>query len=508
MSSPVLQLARPEVVSLADDAPENQPQALRERMAELYGVPTENLAATQDTDNAVDLLIRAFCNSGIDSVVSLENSSVDFSAKLQGVTAITAPSDEDFTFDKEAFVQSVKRESNVKLAFLSSPIRPTGAIIESADILFLCERFSKTVIVVDESTIEFSGCESLSTEATRRDNLVVLRSLSAAYDIDGAQCGAVIANSEIAHLIRRIAAPLPGACDDIAMNALSAVQAPVKRANIERIIIERERIRSQLSESAFVERIFPSEGNFLFVETRNTRELKSVLARAGVRLAFLEERFLRLPIGAPQENDLILDAFGLRTSNRKVRRGQTLRETKETRIAVSVDLDNETPIDVKTGNGFFDHMLEQIARHGGFSLILQCEGDLHIDAHHTIEDCMLALGEAMREALGDRRGVARFGAVLPMDETRAEALIDLSGRPYAKFTGSFSSPMIGDYPTQMTAHAMRSLAESMRAAIHITVEGENDHHMTEACYKSLGRALRQAIRIESGSIPSSKGVLA
>ena len=152
-------------------------------------------------------------------------------------------------------------------------------------------------------------------------------------------------------------------------------------------------------------------------------------------------------------------------------------------------------------------MLDQVAAHGGFSLVLSCDGDLEIDPHHSIEDCAIALGSALAKALGDKRGIRRFGFALPMDEAEAQVLIDLSGRPYCRFEGHFAASHIGDYPTQMTAHVFRSLADSMGAAIHVKVEGENDHHKTEACFKAFGRALRDAIRCEGDVLPSTKGVL-
>jgi imidazoleglycerol phosphate dehydratase HisB len=150
-----------------------------------------------------------------------------------------------------------------------------------------------------------------------------------------------------------------------------------------------------------------------------------------------------------------------------------------------------------------------VAAHGGFSLVLSCDGDLEIDAHHSIEDCAIALGSALSQALGERRGIGRFGFALPMDEAEAQVLIDLSGRPFSRFEGSFEATHIGAYPTEMTEHVFRSLADSMRSAIHVRVEGANDHHKTEACFKAFGRALRQAIRPEAGSdaLPSTKGVL-
>jgi histidinol dehydrogenase len=189
------------------------------------------------------------------------------------------------------------------------------------------------------------------------------------------------------------------------------------------------------------------------------------------------------------------------------RRGEVQRRTKETQIEAIVDLDASGPVKIDTGVGFFDHMLEQIAHHGGFSLSLSCKGDLHIDAHHSIEDCAIALGQALNEALADRRGIARFGFVLPMDEAEAQISVDLSGRPYLVFDGAFTAPAIGAYPTEMTEHVFRSLAQNLGATVHLSVTGANDHHKTEACFKALGRALRSAIRIEGAELPSTKGVL-
>jgi imidazoleglycerol-phosphate dehydratase/histidinol-phosphatase len=183
------------------------------------------------------------------------------------------------------------------------------------------------------------------------------------------------------------------------------------------------------------------------------------------------------------------------------------RVTKETDVAVDVNLDRTGPVAISTGIGFFDHMIEQVARHGGFSLQLTCRGDLGVDEHHTVEDCALALGQALREALGDKRGIARFGFLLPMDEARAQVAIDLSGRAYAVFEGTFGRETVGGLPTELVPHFFRSLGESLGAAIHVQVQGENTHHMVEACFKGVGRALRQAVRIEGTELPSSKGVL-
>ena len=183
------------------------------------------------------------------------------------------------------------------------------------------------------------------------------------------------------------------------------------------------------------------------------------------------------------------------------------RTTSETRIRVSVDLDREARAEVASGIGFFDHMLEQIGRHGGFALTLVCAGDIHIDEHHSVEDSALALGEALRKALGDKRGIARYGFTLPMDETLAEAALDLSGRAHFVFDGAFGRDSLGELSTEMVPHFFRSLCDALGANLHLKVRGENTHHMVEACFKVFARALRQAIRREGEGIPSTKGSL-
>jgi len=253
-------------------------------------------------------------------------------------------------------------------------------------------------------------------------------------------------------------------------------------------------------------------GNFLFLQVEDAEALGARLRSLGIRVRFRPNAApggLRLTIGTEAENAAALTAFGVETETPAARRAELVRDTKETKIAVAVDLDKASPRQVETGVPFYDHMLDQVAAHGGFSLVLSCDGDLDIDAHHSIEDCAIALGTALSQALGERRGIGRFGFALPMDEAEAQVLIDLSGRPFSQFEGTFEASHIGAYPTEMTEHVFRSLADSMRSAIHVRVEGDNDHHKTEACFKAFGRALRRAIRPESvgDAMPSTKGML-
>ncbi|MDX2163939.1 MAG: bifunctional histidinol-phosphatase/imidazoleglycerol-phosphate dehydratase HisB [Gammaproteobacteria bacterium] len=183
------------------------------------------------------------------------------------------------------------------------------------------------------------------------------------------------------------------------------------------------------------------------------------------------------------------------------------RKTNETDIAVVINLDSVNGVEIQTGIGFFDHMLEQLAKHGGFSLGVKVSGDLHIDDHHTVEDTAITIGEAIRKALGNKLGIARYGFVLPMDESQVQVALDLSGRSYFLFDGKFEREAVGGLSTELVPHFFRSLSEGLKANLHIDVKGENTHHMVESIFKGVGRSLRQAIEKSGENLPSTKGVL-
>ncbi len=195
-----------------------------------------------------------------------------------------------------------------------------------------------------------------------------------------------------------------------------------------------------------------------------------------------------------------------------MRQAAVERKTKETSIAVTVDLDGTGEATVATGVGFFDHMLDQIARHALFDLTIKAEGDLHIDMHHTVEDTGIALGQAVRKALGDKRGIVRYADVhLPMDETLTRVALDFSGRPFLVFRTQFDRPKIGDFDTELVREFFQAFAMNADATLHIeTLYGRNNHHIAESCFKGLARALRAAVAIDPRQvdrIPSTKGSL-
>jgi imidazoleglycerol-phosphate dehydratase/histidinol-phosphatase len=189
------------------------------------------------------------------------------------------------------------------------------------------------------------------------------------------------------------------------------------------------------------------------------------------------------------------------------RRSTLTRQTYETQVEVIVDLNQSHPISINTSLGFFDHMLEQFAKHADISVQLKAQGDLQVDEHHLVEDTALVLGQALRQALGDKQGIQRYGFVLPMDEACAEVALDLSGRSYFVFEGNFTREKVGSLPTELIPHFFRSFSEGLKATLHLKVSGQNDHHQIESLFKGVGRAFKQAKKIEGTELPSTKGIL-
>lgn len=455
-----------------------EPRALAARMADVYGVSADRVLPVRGLTHGLELVFRLAARSG---------------------EAVEAPDSEPYR-TLSGLYPAPPAEAPVAAVVLRALGSPE-AVVEMAG------RVAPALLVIDEGLAEFADAASASAAIGDHANLVVLRSLSLAYGLAGVRIGAALGQSETLARLNAVMEPyaLPEVSTRLALQALDPSRMIESGARIAAVRSERERLVKALSREMVVE---PGFGPVIMARPSDPEVVIAALARLGVASDRAGDR-IRLPVAANAGvNDRLLAALGLGTpSGRPHRIGQSVRDTKETRIVCTVDLDATGPVSIATGVGFFDHMLEQVATHGGFSLRLACEGDLHTDPHHTVEDSAIALGQALKQALGERRGIARYGFVVPMDEARATVSIDLSGRPYPVFEGIFSTPMIGDYRTDLTAHVFRSLAEAMGAAVHVSVTGDDDHHKTEAVYKAFGRALRQAIRIEGDAVPSTKGVL-
>ncbi len=449
--------------------------ALAARLAQVYGVPADRVLPVRGVTHGLELVWRLAAKDG---------------------GSVQAPGAEPYSQ-----LDAIYGRGGETAAMVVRALGSSEAVAEMA------ARTAPALLVVDEGLIEFAPFESAAALTGEHPNLIVLRSLSLAYGLAGARVGAAIAApgtlARLAEMLEPYALPAP--LVRLAMQALDPSRMIETAQRIEAVKTERARTVRELERVTVIE---PGFGPVIIARPDNIPAVRAALDAYGIASAPAGER-LRLPVSIkPEVNDRLLAAFGLNPPRaRPARRGEAVRDTKETRIVCAVDLDAAAPVAIETGVGFFDHMIEQVAAHGGFSIRLSCAGDLHIDPHHTIEDSAIALGQALKQALGERRGIGRYGFVLPMDEAEAKVSIDLSGRPYSVFEGTFTTPFIGEYRTDLTEHVFRSLAEHLGAAIHVSVTGEDDHHMTEACFKALGRALRQAIRVEGDAVPSTKGVL-
>lgn len=473
-------------------------EPLRNRLAEIYDTEPSRLRITRDIAGGLELILRRLRVNGFESFTTAP---VDEARKVW-LEALTG------AYGLELKVSDAPKAKSTGAYLIDNPRLRDGKAWTVEEARVLAVELFPAVLVIDESLFDAVEAPGLTILTATEPNVIVLKSLSFLYGLAGAQVGALIAPDKLAAGLQRfdVAAPLATPSIKAAEAAVSPSRALNLEDRIRLIRSEQARLRQRLMQTDALEAFAVNDGPWVWLKPKDAA-LPASLKRLGLKAQAAFDGLI-VPIGDKAHNDRLLAALGLNDDSKPARRGEVLRDTKETKISVIVDLDNAKPVSIHTGNGFFDHMLDQVATHGGFSLQLACEGDLHIDAHHTIEDCMLAFGAALKQALGDRIGMARFGFVLPMDETEAKVSVDISGRAYCVFKGDFSASHIGDYPTEMTGHAFRSLADALGASVHVEVTGENDHHKVEACFKALGRALRMATRIEGNALPSTKGMLA
>jgi histidinol-phosphate/aromatic aminotransferase/cobyric acid decarboxylase-like protein/imidazoleglycerol phosphate dehydratase HisB len=374
------------------------------------------------------------------------------------------------------------------LTFTCRPNSPLGELPELP---------SARPLVVDEAYFEYCGETALPL--IEGGDVIVLRTFSKAFALAGARVGYALSSRELAQELYARQAPAPVT----SLSAALAVAALVSPPDVRPLVEERERLASSLR--AIGLEPLPSSANFLFVPVEDGRELSERLLRQGLVVRAYDDG-IRITVRDRADDDVLVETLArladrpspvADSAGRSVRH---VRATAETRISVRLGLDGASRVSVQAGAGIYDHFLEQLAFHAGLDLIVEGAGDLETGDHHTVEDTALAFGEALDRALGDRRGIARYGdAVVPMDDALARAAVDLGGRPYAEL--SFESE------PGMAQHFFGSLSQAGRMAIHIEATGRDAHHTAEAAYKAVGRALKTALRQESTGIPSTKGVV-
>ncbi len=373
------------------------------------------------------------------------------------------------------------------LSFACRPNNPTGTVEALPDV---------RPLVVDEAYFEYSGTTALDL---LDDGVVVLRTFSKLFALAGARVGYALAARDTADELNARQAPAPIST----LSAALAVAALEERPDPAPVLEERERLASALRALGLGP--LESHTNFLYVPVDDGLALDAVLLRQGFVVRAYPEA-IRISVRDAPDDDLLLEALA-RALERPApvaaaggRRARTLRATAETRLATRLALDGASRVRVATGAGLYDHFLEQLAFHAGFDLVLEGAGDLETGDHHTAEDAALALGAALDTALGDRRGIARYGdAVVPMDDALARAAVDLGGRANAELSLELDPGL--------AVHMLASFAQGARASINVEASGRDPHHVAEAAFKAVGRALRAAVAPEGSGLPSTKGLL-
>ena len=504
--------------------PDPRQRELKKLISSIKGVPEGNIFLGNGSDEAIDLCFRVFCRPGVDSAITMWPSygMYTVAAATNDIRMNKVLLEEDFSLDTEKILSEADESS--KLLFLCSPNNPTANALPKAQIREICNRFAG-IVVLDEAYVDFSSEGSMLDELDAFPNLIILQTFSKAWGMAGARIGLAYSSERIISLFDMVKYPynLSVLAQDTALRWLNP---SLKEKHVTEILSQKERLRSEMEKFPFIEKIYPSEANFLLVKTEDANALYDYLITKGIIVRNRTTQplcggCLRITVGTPLQNDELLEALSSydgkapspvkksAPSPEDDRKVSLRRKTSETDIAISIDLDGGAGGKVSTGLGFFDHMLSQIGRHGGFTLDITAKGDLEIDEHHTIEDVGIALGEAIRQALGSKAGIGRYGFCLPMDECDAAVLLDLGGWIDFRWEVEFRREYVGDVPTDMMEHFFKSLCHELKCNMHIKATGDNDHHKAEGIFKAFARALRMAItRTPSPfEMPSSKGVI-
>ncbi|MFL5953368.1 MAG: aminotransferase class I/II-fold pyridoxal phosphate-dependent enzyme [Gaiellaceae bacterium] len=436
-------------------------RALRRAIADYAGAEPENVVLGAGADDLILLCARAYAGAG-DTIAIPE-----------------APTYPLFRIAAQLAGAEIGDDDPV-LTFACRPGNPTGALGAIPD---------ARPLVVDEAYFEYSGETALPLID---EGVIVLRTFSKLFGLAGARVGYALASTEVAAELNARQAPAPVST----LSAALAVAALADPPDIEPVLEERERLAGALRDLGYAP--LESHANFVYVPVDDGLALGDSLLRQGIVVRAWPDA-IRVSVLDREDDDVLLEALGGAPAAPS-RRARTLRATAETRFTTRLALDGERRIRVGTGAGLYDHFLEQLAFHAGFDLVLEGAGDGETGDHHTAEDAALALGAALDAALGARTDIARYGnAVVPMDDALARAAVDLGGRPYAELRI--------EHDPGMAEHMLASLAQSARAAINVEATGRDPHHVAEAAFKAVGRALRDAVRRENAGLPSTKGVL-
>jgi histidinol-phosphate/aromatic aminotransferase/cobyric acid decarboxylase-like protein/imidazoleglycerol phosphate dehydratase HisB len=435
---------------------------IHEAVAAYAGVEPENVVLGAGADDLLLLTARAFAGRGDTVAVPPDPTYPLFriAAQLAGAAA---------------------GDDAPVLTFCCRPANPTGAFEPLP---------TARPLVVDEAYFEYA--EDPGAVGLIDDGVIVVRTFSKLFALAGARIGYALSSREVAAELNARQSPAPVSTLSVAL-ALAALASPPDAAPV---IEERERLASELRGLGYEP--LPSRANFVYVRVPDPPAIAARLLSVGCVVRVFPDA-IRISVRDREDDDVLLGALaGERTA--PSRRARHVRTTTETTVRVRLVLDGASRVRVASGAGLYDHLLEQLAFHAGIDLVLEGSGDLETGDHHTAEDAAIALGEAIDRALGDRSGIARYGdAVVPMDDARASASVDLGGRRYARVA---VEPDPG-----LARHLLETLADRARLALHVDSTGEDAHHTAEAAFKATGRALRVALRRDGDVLPSTKGVM-
>jgi histidinol-phosphate aminotransferase len=477
--------------SSLNEYPEGTYRELREAAAAYAGVDADEIVVGAGADDLIALVARTFLAPGRRAAVQRPTYPLyAIASGVEGAEAVAAPLEADALrgFD---------------VVWICNPANPTGELLEPEAIAAVARQLPDAIVAVDEAYFEYGG-QTVVPLVREQPNLIALRTLSKAFGFAALRVGYAVAAPEVKAELDRRRAPAPIATPAARIGA-AALREPV--LDVESEVDERERVRDALLAAGFA--CPETHANFVYVPVEDGLALGDRLEAQGLVVRRYPDA-IRITPRLPAENDRLLRALGAEAPPADARSGLVVRTSAETALRVSLGVDGRQRSRARTGVGFLDHLLAQLAFHGGLDLDVVAGGDVAVDEHHTVEDVMAAVGAALRDALGLRDGLTRYGsATVPMDEARATAAVDLVRRPHAEIALAFGGDRVGGLALTLLPHALERFAIEAGCTVHVEASGEDDHHVAEAAFKALGRALREACSRDGARAgqASTKGAL-
>ncbi|MFO7852418.1 MAG: histidinol-phosphate transaminase [Bacteroidota bacterium] len=491
-----------------------QPE-LKQRISGMTGIGEDRIIVGNGSDEILDLVVRATTVPGVSNVITIPPTYGMYRvvAETNSVTVKEVLPGNDFLFSAAEIMKAV--DDNTRIVFICSPNNPTGKLAPVAEVQKIVDRFDG-LVVIDEAYVDFSGTEGFLPKISQFENIFIMRTFSKARAMAGARLGIGFGHPDLVKVLNSIKMPynVNSLTLAAALNALDREE--VYRSQVERITRNREKLAAVLGKIKGVKKVFPSDANFILVRVEEPTRLYNYLLAKGIvvrdRSAMpLCEGCLRITVGREDENMILLDEInnffrGVPAAADEELGSQAVkrRRTRETDILVDINLRGRGIADIQTGKGFLDHMLELFAFHSKTDILIRASGDIDVDIHHTVEDIAISLGQALNEALSDRKGMNRYGFVMPMDESRATVAIDIGGRNMLVWDVNLHTDVTGGIPASLFKHFFRSLADNAGFTLNIEAEGEDDHHIIEAVFKGFARSLKQAMEITDNRIQSTK----